>query len=122
MFQVLQIELLALDQRQNATGRANDDVRIDSLQRFLVLLDRHSAKEHSHLGGGHVLAEALVLLGDLEGQLARVAHDEHVNVVFGRLQLLQRGQHEHGSLAHAGLGLAQNVHAEHGLRNAFVLD
>ena len=38
-----------------------------------------------------------------------------------RLDLLQRGQHEDRRLAHTGLGLAQDVHAEHGLRDALVL-
>ena len=32
-----------------------------------------------------------------------------------RLYLLERGQHEHGRLAHAGLGLGQDVHPQHGL-------
>lgn len=74
-----------------------------------------------HLDSGGVLGEPLVLLGDLEGELPGVAHDEHGDLAVDRLDLLQRGQHEHGRLAHAGLGLAQDVHAEHGLRDALVL-
>jgi len=38
------------------------------------------------------------------------------------LQLLERGQNEDGSLAHTGLGLAEDVHAQNGLRNALVLN
>ncbi len=37
-------------------------------------------------------------------------------------QLLQGGQNEDRGLAHAGLGLAEDVHAQNGLRNALVLN
>ena len=50
-----------------------------------------------------------------------MAHDEHGNLSVLRLDLLQGGQHEDGRLAHPGLGLAQDVHAEHGLRDALML-
>lgn len=39
-----------------------------------------------------------------------------------QLHLLQRGQHEHCHLAHAGLGLAQDVHTQDGLGDVLVLD
>jgi len=52
-----------------------------------------------------------------------VAHDQDVaGVVVRWLQLLERGQNEDGSLAHTGLGLAEYVHAQNGLRNALVLN
>jgi hypothetical protein len=35
--------------------------------------------------------------------------------------LLERCQDEHGGFSHTGLCLAQNVHPQHGLWNAFVL-
>lgn len=38
------------------------------------------------------------------------------------LNLLQGGQHEDRRLAHPRLGLAQDVHAQDGLRNTLVLD
>ncbi len=38
------------------------------------------------------------------------------------LQLLQGGQNEDRGLAHAGLGLAEDVHAQNGLRNALMLN
>lgn len=38
-----------------------------------------------------------------------------------RLDLLQRRQYKHSRLSHARLGLAQDVHAQDGLRNALVL-
>ena len=37
-------------------------------------------------------------------------------------QLLQGGQNKDRGLAHAGLGLAEDVHAQNGLGNALVLN
>ena len=39
-----------------------------------------------------------------------------------RLDLLEGGEDEDGSLSHAGLGLAENVHAQDGLGDALVLN
>lgn len=122
MFQVLQVELLVADESENATGCSNHDMRCCCLQSFFVLLDRHATEEHSNFNARHVLAEPFVLLADLEGQLASVAHDQNVDLIVCRLQLLKGGQHEDGCFSHTRLCLAQNVHAEDGLRNAFVLD
>lgn len=122
MLQVLQVELLVADESENAAGCADDDVRDGGLKSLLVLLDRHAAEEDRNLDARHVLAEALVLLADLECEFARVAHDQHVDLIVGGLELLERGEDEDGRLAHTGLGLAQDVHAENGLWNAFVLN
>ena len=43
------------------------------------------------------------------------------HLAVDRLYLLQRGQHEHGCLPHARLGLAEDVHAQDGLGDALVL-
>lgn len=82
---------------------------------------RRTSVEDSGLDIRQVLGEALVLLLDLEGQLSRVAQHHHVHLAGHGVQQVQRGQHEHGGLAHARLGLADNVHAQHGLGNALVL-
>merc|ERR1719237_716083 len=121
VLEVLEVELLAPDQRQDPAGSADDDVRAVGLEHLLVLGDRQATEEHSGLDAGHVLGEPLVLFADLEGELPGVAHDEHGDLSVLRLDLLQGGQHEDGRLAHPGLGLAQDVHAEHGLRDALVL-
>ena len=68
-----------------------------------------------------VLAEAGVLVLDLEGELARVAQDEDRDLAVDGLELVQRREDEHGGFAHPGLGLADHVHAQDGLRDAFVL-
>lgn len=121
MFQVLQVKLLAANESEDATRCADDDMRCRRLQRFFVLLDRHAAEEHGDLDAGHVLAEALVFLADLESELASVAHDQYVDVIVCRLQLLERRQDEDGGLSHTGFRLAQDVHSQNGLWNAFVL-
>ena len=51
-----------------------------------------------YLDGSHELAEPLVLLADLEGELPGVAHHQHGHLPVHRLDLLQRGQHEHRCL------------------------
>jgi hypothetical protein len=122
MLQVLQVELLVADESEDAAGCADDDVRCHRLQRLLVLLNRHAAEEHSDLHARHVLAEALVLLADLEGELASVAHDEDVGLIVGGFELLESGEDEDCRLAHTALRLAENVHAQNGLWNAFVLN
>ena len=83
---------------------------------------RYSVVNEAHLDAAHVLGESLVLLADLEGQLAGVAHDDDRHLPVDRLQLLQGGQDEDGSLAHTRLGLAEDVHAKDRLRDALVLD
>lgn len=51
-----------------------------------------------------------------------MAHDQHADLPVHRLDLLEGGQDKDGSLAHPGLGLAEDVHAQHRLRDALVLD
>ena len=77
MFDVLQIERLLSGECQDATGRANDDVRTVGLENLLVFLDGHAAEEDGDLDAVHIFAEAFVLLADLERQLARVAQHQH---------------------------------------------
>ena len=118
---VLQVECARTRQRKYAARRADHNVRAVLFDRLLVLFDAHTAKEHAHLGRGHVLAESLVLLADLKRQLSCVTHDKHGHLAVDNFELLQRGQHKHGRLAHARLGLADHVHAQNRLRYTFVL-
>ena len=75
-----------------------------------------------YLDSAHVLREPLVLFADLESQLAGVAHHDNGDLSVLGFQLLQGCKNEYGGLTHAGLGLAQDVHAQNCLGNAFVLD
>ena len=46
---------------------------------------------------------------------------EHGDLAVDGLELVERREDEDGRLAHAALGLADDVHAEHGLGDALVL-
>eukprot|EP01048_Picozoa_sp_COSAG05_P021043 COSAG05_NODE_3755_length_1855_cov_7.467758_1_plen_179_part_00 len=75
----------------------------------------------SHVG--HVLAEAVILVLDLERKLTGMAETKHKNVAAGRqVQLLQSGKYENSSLSHAGFRLAYHIHAQDRLRDAFMLN
>lgn len=86
-----------------------------------MLSSGHTTIEHASLDGGHVLGEALILVANLEGELACVAEHYGVNLVLHGFELLQCGEHKDSSLSHSRLRLADNIHAQDGLRNALVL-
>lgn len=60
-------------------------------------------------------------LAYLEGQLTRVAEHHAADFPGHRTNLLQDREYEDDGLAHARLGLAQHVHAQDCLRDAFML-
>ena len=114
-------EVAVADQLEHAAGRAHDDVRRLRLEDALVLRGGHAAVEDLGLHVGQVAREALELVGDLVGELARVAQDDGADLRLLGLELVQRGEHEDCGLAHARLGLAEHVHPEDRLRYALVL-
>lgn len=70
-------ESLVADKSLETTGCADDDVGagILVLQGFHVGLDGRTTVEDTCLDVGHVLAETIVLIANLVGQLTGVAHD-----------------------------------------------
>ena len=107
---------------QAARGADNDvGVRILVLEQLRILLNGSAAVENASLDVGHVLAEAVVLVADLESKLARVAHNQHGALSGDGLDLLQRGEDEDSGLAETRLGLANDVATQHGLRDACLL-
>ncbi len=50
-----------------------------------------------------------------------MAHDKHTDLTVDGLQLLQSGNHEHSRLTHTTLSLADDIHPENSLRDAFIL-
>ena len=74
MLDVLGVEGLVLDQGQDSPRGTHHDVRAVVLQHLLVLLDADTTKEDRDLDVVKVLAESLVLLVNLEGQLPRGVH------------------------------------------------
>jgi len=77
VFDVLEVEVSGSDECQDASRRADDNVRAVVAKRLFILLHQHAAKEHGDLHAVHVLGEAFVLLADLECQLAGVAEHQH---------------------------------------------
>ena len=92
------------------------------LENLGVLLNRCTAVEDTGLDIGHILAEAVVLVSDLEGQLASVAHDQDGALACDGLDLLKGGKNEDGSFAKTGLCLTDDVTSEECLRNTGLLD
>lgn len=50
-----------------------------------------------------------------------MTHDEHADLSVNWFQLLERCDHKHGRLSHTTLSLADDVHAQYGLRDALIL-
>jgi hypothetical protein len=119
-----QAEGLVPNESLEAARGANNDVRASVLvlQRLHILLDGGTAVENTRLNIRHVFAEAVVLIANLVGQLTGVAHDHNRDLAIHWLNLLQSRQDEDGSLSQTGLGLADNVTTEEGLRNASLLN
>jgi hypothetical protein len=72
-------ESLVADKSLKTTGSADNDVRASvlALESLDVVLDGSAAVEDTGLDVRHVLAESVVLISDLVGQLTSVAHDDN---------------------------------------------
>lgn len=119
-----QPQLLLSHKRVETTWGGDNYVRMRLLvgEHLLVLLDVGSAVEDSCLYLRHVLAKALVLVADLEGELTGVTHDQDRSLTSNGLDLLESAEHEDRRLSESRLGLAKHVGPENGLRNADLLD
>lgn len=117
-------EILVPNKGLQAAWSTNNDMRVSVLvlQKLSILGDGGSTVEHASLDIRHVLAEAVVLVTDLEGQLASVAHNQHSALASHRLDLLERGQNEDSRLSKTRLGLADDVTSEKSLGNTSLLD
>lgn len=113
MLQAGEAEMLVADEGVDSTGGADDDVRVSVLvaEEFDVLLDGSSSVEDTDLDVGQELGEAVVLIADLVGQLAGVAHDQDGRNTCLRLlvHLLEGCENEDGGLSETGLGLAKDI-------------
>jgi hypothetical protein len=114
-------ELTPLDQIDQATGRADDDVDA-LLQRVDLRVHRDTAVDGPDLAVAHV-AERAQRIGDLGGQLARGDEDEAARVARLRLaDAPEEGEAERQGLARAGLGLAEHVAPGEGVGDRELLD
>mmetsp|Transcript_10809 Transcript_10809/g.27371 ORF Transcript_10809/g.27371 Transcript_10809/m.27371 type:complete len:201 (+) Transcript_10809:1000-1602(+) len=122
MLDPIQFQVLVTGQTEDTTGRPDHNVRAIVLEDFLVLLHRDTPVKDGGLDGRQILAESLVLVGNLKGQLAGVANDQNADLRFLHVCLLQRRKGKDGRLSHSRLGLADNVTSQNGLRDGLVLD
>lgn len=117
-------ENLVADQRVKSARGAHDDMGAGLLvlDRLDILLDGGTAVKDTSLDIGHVLAETVVLVANLEGKLTSVAHNQHGDLALNGLNLLQGGQDEDGRLSETRLGLADDISTEESLRDTGLLD
>ena len=80
MFDVFELQEFLSAQRQDSARSAHYDVWTIFLQKLFVFLDGQSTEKCGHLDPRLVLAEALILLLDLESQLPGVTQDEDGNL------------------------------------------
>lgn len=121
---VAQRKLLVTDQRIQTTGSSDNDVGVSILvgQKLDILLQRNTTEENGSLDIGQVLGETGVLVLDLVGQLAGVAHNQDRALARNGLQLVEGGQDKDRGLTKTGLGLAKNVDIQDSSRDANLLD
>lgn len=91
-------------------------------QSLNVFLHRCTAIEYGSLDIRQVLAEAGVLILDLERKLSSVAHHENGGFSRNRLNLLECREHENCSFSQSRFRLAEDVRSQNGLRDADLLD
>lgn len=121
---VLGIQDLVADEGVQAAGGSDDDVGALGLvlDELGVLGHGSATKERADAHVGHVLRETRVLVLNLVGKLTRVAQNYHRDLAVDWLKLLQRSENEHSRLPVTRLGLAQDIHAQNGLRDTLLLD
>ena len=107
---------------ETAWGGDDNMGALGGLEEFLILLNGSSTIEDGSADVGHVLGESEVLIADLEGEFTGVAEYDDRDAVFCWVELLEGSEDEDGSLSVTRLGLAEDVHAEDRLRDAFLLD
>lgn len=117
-------EVLVAHQSVETTGSTDDDVGVGLLvlEDLGILLDGSTTVEDAGLDVGHVLAETVVLVADLEGELTSVAHDQDGALAGDGLDLLKSGKDEDSRLTETGLGLADDVTTKHGLGDTCLLN
>lgn len=121
---VAQRQLLLADQSIQTAGSGDNDVGVCLLVRkgLDILLDRSTSVEHSRLHIGEVLAEPSILVLDLIGKFASMAHNQNGAFSRNRLELVKGGQDEDSRLSETRLGLAKHIDVQDCGRDADLLD
>ena len=120
----VETQIFVANQSVKTAGSADNDVRMGILvlQDLGILLDGSATVEYTSLDVGHVLAEAIILVANLESKFTCMAHNQNRALAGNGLDLLERSQDEDSSLSKTRLGLADNITTQKSLRNAVLLD
>ena len=84
-------KLLVANEGVHTARRSNDDVRMSVFisENFVILLNRSTAVEHGSANLWKVLAEASILVLDLESQFTGMAHNKNMSLAVDWFKLLQ---------------------------------
>jgi hypothetical protein len=126
VFEISKAQMPITDERIDTARRSNNNVRVSLFvgEELDILLDWCTAVKDTDLDVGQELGETVVLIADLVGQLACVAHDQNAcdAGLWLLLHLLQSSQDENSGLSETRLGLAKDIVAENCLRDGNLLD
>lgn len=111
---------LLVHQVEDATGRRDDQLHL-LVDAHDVVLEVRAARRHHH-ADVHVLGQFDADLRRLQGQFARRHNDQRLNVLLGRVDLLQHWNTIRARFARTVLGTRQNVFAAQRNRNGRLLD
>ena len=89
---------------------------------FDILLHWRAPVKDCCLHFWEIFAEPGVFVLNLVGEFTGVTHNKDRALAGDRLDLLKCGENEDGCLSETGLGLAEDIGSEDGLRNAHLLD
>ena len=123
-FDISKAKLLLSDQSVQATRSSNNDMRVGVFvgEDFDVLLHWCPTVKDCCLHFWEIFAEPGVFVLNLVGELTGVTHNKDCTLAGYRLDLLKCSKNEDSCLPKTGLGLAENICSENGLRNAHLLD
>ncbi len=115
------IEGLVLHEHLDTARAAHNDVGLVGFKALLLLRKGDTTVDALHGDALEVGLEALELLGDLVCKLPGVHNHESLEAII-RIDALQGDSHEDSCLAHASLGLCDNVIACQAIGNRLLLN
>ena len=120
--QLVHLHPAALDEVFDSS-RSSYDNRGVGIESLAIRLDVSSSEKDFGSDILHKLRESLILALDLEGQIARVSNNQHLNILIVGIILehLQGGDYEHSRLTHSRLRLTEDVLVGNSTGNASVL-
>ena len=124
MLHVLCVEDLVTGKCIETTGCGNNDMGAFAFvaEDLGVLGDWGAAIKCADSYIWHVFGEPSIFVLDLKSKFSCVTKDQNRHIAIHGFKLLQGRKHEDRSFPMTRFCLAQHIHAQNGLRNAFLLD